>query len=69
MKVRCTYSYQKYPRKIITTSIRKDLRKELKSLSFQENEYETKIFDMLLDELFTNKKFREKILEKVRNYY
>ena len=69
IKVRCIYSYQKYPRKIMTTSLRKDLRQQLKELSFKEHEYETKILDMVIDELINNKSFQKKILDKVRSYY
>jgi len=69
MKIRCTYSYQRFDRTIVTTSIRKDLREKLKDFSKQHYQYESKIWDQLLDELFTNKSFQEKILNKVRNYY
>jgi hypothetical protein len=69
IKLRCKYSYQKYPRTQITTTLREDLRKGLKDLSFETHQYETKILDMLVQELINNKDFQKKIIKNVKEYF
>lgn len=60
--------YLQSPRKQVTTSIRKDLREQLKQYSIDIHQPETKIYDMLLETLFNNKSFQQEIINKVKNY-
>lgn len=69
MYLRSRYSYQQYERSQITTNIRKDLRKKLKEFSISISQPETKIWDILLEELFKDEASQNHIAEKVRNYY
>lgn len=60
--------YLQSPRMQITTSIRQDLRKQLKQYSIDIHQPETKIYDILLETLFNDEKLQEEIIKKVKNY-
>jgi hypothetical protein len=70
MKIYSKFDYTKSPRKQVTTTINKDLHKKFKSLSIQCDQPTSKMYDVLLMQLFEgdNEDKINEFINNVKNY-
>jgi hypothetical protein len=69
MKILSKYDYCKYPRKRVSTTINKDLHKKFQSLSIEIDEPTSKMYDVLLMELFEGDENKiQDFISNVKNY-
>lgn len=60
--------YQKYPRSNMHTTIREDLYEEFQIFAIKIKQHQSKILDIVLEELLNNEDFKEKIEKEVKSY-
>ena len=70
MIIRNKNDYQQWERVQVTTNLRADLRKSLKTFSDEEiNEHETKIYDCMINFFLNDKGNKQILIDLVKNYY
>lgn len=68
MNYKTKNDYQKYPRAKVYTTIRKDLYEEFQIFSIKIKQHQSKILDVVLEELLHNENFKQEIKNKVKLY-
>lgn len=68
IRYKSKYDYTKEPRKQVTTTVNKELHKQLMILSANIDQPSSKLWDVLLLELFKDEDTVNEFIKKVRQY-
>lgn len=68
MKIKFKYDYCKSPRKQVTTTINKELHKNLQKLSIDLDQPTSKMYDVMIKMIFEDDTLKNEFLNELKKY-